>query len=103
MRLSILNGVFSAAYASGSALGGVLYRLNMCSSLNFTINAKICIYLRAYENYYVNFTTSVCLAVLGIGLSSSIKESVKVEAIFNSGFCFKIDGFVKLFRESHTR
>jgi predicted MFS family arabinose efflux permease len=28
MRLSILNGVFSAAYAAGSAVGGVMYRLN---------------------------------------------------------------------------
>jgi len=58
MRLSFLNGMFSAGFAAGSALGGLLYQ--------------------TYENYYVNFGVSVGFSILGIIMALMIKESVKV-------------------------
>ena len=46
MRLSILNGIFSAGYVIGTTLGGKLYK--------------------AYNNYYLNFGISIGFGLLGI-------------------------------------
>lgn len=69
MRLSILNGVFSAGYVAGVTLGGKLYKYA--------------------ENYYLNFGLSVVFGVLGILYSAFfVKESAKVDtpAVDKRGF-----------------
>ena len=57
MRLSILNGVFSAGYVIGTTLGGKLYT--------------------AYGNYYLNFGISIGFGIIGLLYATFIiKESV---------------------------
>ncbi len=51
------NGVFSAGYVAGTALGGKIYK--------------------SYENYYVNFGISIGLGLAGIIAGLLIKESVR--------------------------
>ncbi len=57
MRLSILNGVFSAAYVIGTSLGGKIYKI--------------------YDNYYLNFGISLVFSVIGLVYAVFfVKESI---------------------------
>ena len=64
MRLSILNGIFSAGYVLGTTLGGKLYK--------------------AFNNYYLNFGISIGFGLLGI-LYTMIRVPESIQAHDNNG------------------
>ena len=68
MRLSILNGVFSAGYVLGTTIGGKLYK--------------------AFDNFYLNFGLSIGFGLIGIiytfyGVTESVEGSGSMVKFFD--------------------
>ena len=68
MRLSILNGVFSAGYVLGTTIGGKLYK--------------------AFDNFYLNFGVSIGFGLIGIiytfyGVTESVEGSGSMVKFFD--------------------